>query len=770
MSRAARSSTGALPWRWMPWLTRLSIRHPRRVLQIATSLALASLLWAAHGLELRTSNLDLIDPELPEVRRFRALAEELGTPNALVVVLEGDDPVALGRAVDRLGPRLATLPGVRSVVDRLPIPAAASELIGLDPWLASDDRSMFFLFVQPDDPESRATTLAPFVAAVRSELACERPGCTPLADGVHTGLTGMPAYALDDRETIERDLARLSVLSFVAVLFLFTTAFGALRRPLLAMLALLTAVAVVLGVATASPGHLTLLSAFFASILFGLGIDAGIHLLGRIEELRGEGLGEAESVERAVGDLAPGLLTSTLTTASVFLAMRFAGFRGFAELGTLAASGILLALLAMITVLPALLVLATQEDGEPLTAPLRRGFWLAALARAPRPATAAAAALVALAALLAPMVASPGFDTSYLSLQPEGSEAARLEKAMVEKSSWSPAAAIFLVDSRDEVKELTWRLIDEETVGTVRSLRDFEIFTGGGSAPLDLSDTLLRSFLGPSGRQAVYAYPAGDLWDEDEQALFLDRMRSLDPEVSGMPFLGAFMVGRSRRALRLGAAMGAILLLLWVALDLRRWRPTLLAILPAFLGLGALQGLMALFDLAWNPLNVMALPVVLGIAVDDGIHLVHRYRAESGDLAGTLAGTGRSIVLTSATNLAAFGSLVLSDHRGLSSFAAALCLGVLSALVITLVVLPPLLPWALGANQELSDSRRRHAARRSNGRGFARTHRLGPIHRGPSTPSDYQGLGDGRRRSPHPRRGSGRPGGEHHAPWFRGRS
>ncbi|MCP3960664.1 MAG: MMPL family transporter, partial [bacterium] len=60
-------------------------------------------------------------------------------------------------------------------------------------------------------------------------------------------------------------------------------------------------------------------------------------------------------------------------------------------------------------------------------------------------------------------------------------------------------------------------------------------------------------------------------------------------------------------------------------------------------------------------------------------------------LARTLAGTGRSIVLTSATTIAAFGTLAFTSHRGLASFAIALSLGVTSALVLSVVVLPGLL-------------------------------------------------------------------------------
>jgi hypothetical protein len=57
----------------------------------------------------------------------------------------------------------------------------------------------------------------------------------------------------------------------------------------------------------------------------------------------------------------------------------------------------------------------------------------------------------------------------------------------------------------------------------------------------------------------------------------------------------------------------------------------------------------------------------------------------------TLAVTGRSVVLTSLTTIAAFGSLAFTSHRGLASFAITLCLGVGIALVVSVTVLPLLL-------------------------------------------------------------------------------
>ena len=669
-------------------LTRLSVRRPRRVLAAAVLLATAAVAFAAVHLELRTSNLDLVDPALPPVARFRDFAATFGTPNVLLVVAEGDDPTAVRRALDAAAPELTALPGVRSVVAALPWDRTALALLGIPPGFGSEDGRLAVAFVQPADTESRAEALAPVVAGVRRVLG----EAAAHEAGVSLGVTGLPAYALDDRDVIQHDVSRLSLVAFALVLALFVAAFAALVRPLLAMVSLALAVAVTLGLATLYPGHLTLLSAFFASILFGLGVDFGIHLVDRVEELRATGLAEAEALPRAMAGIGRGLATGAVTTAGAFFALAFCGFRGFAELGVIAGTGVLVCLLATATVLPALLALfPPRRRRERRLGERRMGRLLLALQSRPL------AALLAAAALLAPLAAHPGFDSDYLNLQPEGSETVRLEREVVRRTAFSPQFAALVAPSRDAAAALAARLAADPAVGAVRSAADLDLLAGLPVADPQALRALRAGFVAPDGRAAVYAYPQGDVWDPAVRDRFLAHVQRVDPTATGMPVLGKFMIDRSRRALAIGAVLGSLVVLLCVAADFRRLRPALLAVVPTFAGVAAMLALMRLCGVRFNPLNVMALPVVLGIAVDDGVHLVHRWLAERGDLARTLAGTGRSVVLTSLTSLAAFGSLAFTRHRGLASFAIVLSLGVGAALVASVLLLPQLLRLLLPA-------------------------------------------------------------------------
>lgn len=663
--------------RFVARLAERAVASPRRTIALWLVLALVGLALAALRLELRTSNLDLVDPELPEVARFLDVARTFGTPNTLVVVLEGTDPAALRRAVDGLVVDLQSIAGVRSVLGRRPLPAVPGLLRGFDPYLASADGQLLVVFVQPSDPRSSATELAPLVAAVRDHL--QRMDLA--AAGIEAGLTGIPAYALDDRDVIRADVSQLSVLGLVLVGALFVVAFGSWRRPLLAVVALLPVLGVTLGLAALWPGHLTLVSAFFASILIGLGIDTGIHVVDRIEEHLDQPLATAILV--AVRGDARALLAATVTTGAALVSLLACGFRGFAELGAIAAAGLLVSLLAMVSLLPALLLVVGGDRGR--GGRRRLGHWMVSVQH-PLVAAMAIAGVVALAAL-----GGPGFDGDYRHLEPLGSQTVRLEQEVRERTPYATESALLVAADHQELVRIVEELRDDPGVDSVHSALDLEALAALG-APIPAE--LWSQVRSEDGRYLVAAHLVDDLWDQSESSGIVERLRAIDPGVTGMPVLGPFLVARTWRAFRLAAVLGGLLVAAWVAWVVRHPVWITLALSPTVGTFLALPGAMKAMGYAFNPLSLMAVPLILGIAVDDGIHLVHRFRAEGGDLRRTLVGTGRSVVLTSATTLAAFGALALARHRGLASFAAVLSAGVVIALLLSILVLPTLMSWA----------------------------------------------------------------------------
>ena len=93
-----------------------------------------------------------------------------------------------------------------------------------------------------------------------------------------------------------------------------------------------------------------------------------------------------------------------------------------------------------------------------------------------------------------------------------------------------------------------------------------------------------------------------------------------------------------------------------------------------------------------NYMNFMALPLILGIGIDDGVHILHRYHLEGkGSVPLILKYTGRAILLTSLTTMIGFGSMAFATMRGTASMGLVLVLGVGSCFLSSAFVLPALI-------------------------------------------------------------------------------
>ena len=91
-------------------------------------------------------------------------------------------------------------------------------------------------------------------------------------------------------------------------------------------------------------------------------------------------------------------------------------------------------------------------------------------------------------------------------------------------------------------------------------------------------------------------------------------------------------------------------------------------------------------------MNLMALPLILGIGIDDGVHVIHRWRLEGPRSAYiVLSSTGKAVLLTSLTTMLAFGSMMFSPFRGYASLSYALIFGVGACFLTTAIIVPAIM-------------------------------------------------------------------------------
>jgi hypothetical protein len=139
---------------------------------------------------------------------------------------------------------------------------------------------------------------------------------------------------------------------------------------------------------------------------------------------------------------------------------------------------------------------------------------------------------------------------------------------------------------------------------------------------------------------------------------------------------------------RVGIASGTMVMLVLVVL-IRRPRYFLSAAVPLAGGVVWMLGAMSLAGRTITAANVVAMPLVLGLGIDYGVHIVHRLRTASVEEA--LATTGRAIVVASVTTVAAFATLCLAHTEALVGMGLAAATGIAACLLWSLVFLPALL-------------------------------------------------------------------------------
>jgi predicted RND superfamily exporter protein len=182
------------------------------------------------------------------------------------------------------------------------------------------------------------------------------------------------------------------------------------------------------------------------------------------------------------------------------------------------------------------------------------------------------------------------------------------------------------------------------------------------------------------------------VWEKEAQEEFVQQLRQVDPDVTGNPVIGYESIKAMKEGYIEGGVYAFLAILVVTFLTLRRVGDTLLAILPLGLGVVWTAGLMWIFNLQFNLANLVAVPLIIGIGVENGIHLVHRYREEGiGGPALVAGSTGQAVALFSLTTMIGFGSLMVARYYGIFSMGLLLTIAVGSVLVASLTVLPLLL-------------------------------------------------------------------------------
>ena len=706
---------------------------------------------------------------------------------------------------------------------------------GPGPWqyLVSDNQRLFFLRVTPHESQRGLSAQGDAIERIRDTIATIARRY-PL---VEAGLTGIEAIEHDETAAVQRDSTIATIVAFILIAVLLVSAFHSVRTPLLALTALAFALSWSFGFLFLTVGHLQVLSVFFTVILLGLGVAYGIHLVSRFELVRhdfpdGEA-GFATTLRNCLQTTGPGIVTGAFTTAAAFATTVFTKFTGVAEMGFIAAAGIVLCLIAMFSVFPALLRLFKRDHHHVVPMKHRRFHlvderWVAPLVRHPRTTLAIAAVITIGSGLVA--ATRMRYDYNLESLLPRNVDSVQWQRRIVQGGQ-SIYAAVSIVDDLDQARRRAHQFRALPLVGEVRGigllvppddarkiqvLQDIRQRLGAsGSDPLNLPEVSNLAAAGPdlgqqlgfmktlaqesaaripedlkpkvdalgaavdrtlgvldalppetraqrlADLQAQYTrwrkriasvFDPSPLTTEDLPAELLDPYRNargqlalevhprlpggkdaptspLDPRflpafVQSLEAVDPTITGVIVQYYKSGTliftsycmaglyALGIVFAVVWI--DFRRIADAALSLVPVCAGFAVTFGVMYVLGMSINAANIIVLPLMFGIGVDSGVHMIHRYRQDPVTRPlGLTAGTGKGITITCFTAMIGFGAMMLAEHRGIFSLGFVLTVGIGMTLLSCWTIMPA---W-LELRTRRSVSRRPWQARPAAGKG-----------------------------------------------------
>jgi len=193
-------------------------------------------------------------------------------------------------------------------------------------------------------------------------------------------------------------------------------------------------------------------------------------------------------------------------------------------------------------------------------------------------------------------------------------------------------------------------------------------------------------FVGRSGRLALRVYPSVNTWSEGERIEFLEAVRGVEPDIFG----GVVGFHENTRAMVRSFVQASVYSFLMITVMILLWTRsvgrTLLVLLPLVVSIGFLLGAMRWLPLGldWNLANFFAGPILIGVGVAGGVHVVKAWRLGAEAFRGALA----AVTLSSLTTMIGFGLLATGSHRGVASLGAILLLGIGFNLLACLFLLP----------------------------------------------------------------------------------
>jgi hopanoid biosynthesis associated RND transporter like protein HpnN len=187
-------------------------------------------------------------------------------------------------------------------------------------------------------------------------------------------------------------------------------------------------------------------------------------------------------------------------------------------------------------------------------------------------------------------------------------------------------------------------------------------------------------------------FPRENIIDNIAMRRFVNEIQAALPRLIGSPVVSIEASDAVVSAFQHAFAYALIAIVLILFILMHTKKDAIIIITCLLMGAMLTAGAAILLGIPLNFANIIALPLLLGIGVDSGIHITHRYRTKLIDNRAILAtSSARGVIVSALTTICSIGNLAFSSHRGTASMGELLAIGIAMMLISMLILLPALL-------------------------------------------------------------------------------
>lgn len=612
-------------------------------------------------------------------------------------------------------------------------------------YYINDAKTLLVLNVYPDGSNANIAFARKFYRQVKAIV--ETIDATAYHPSLQAHYGGNFKNKIDEYEVIISDVTSTLGYSLLAVAIVVALTLRQVFAIVVVGIPLLIGIAWNFGLVYAVIGRLNTMTVFLFMVLFGLGIDFGIHFFSRYMQERRAGLSVDDALETTMLHKGRAFFDAAATTMAAFYSLMLADFRGFYEFGFIAGNGVGLTLLSTLLTAPGMFKLAERlgllwriekkTTSVALDRPTRNPMrWT------PRLVMLATMASVGFAVMIMPTI---GFQYDFSELRAElpASRAVKQKLRTIFDESNSPALVLtaseaelqevaawvkhrketdptptidkfrsaFTVlpkDQDEKIHEL-WRLREMLTDERIQRLPANERAQIERLMPYidvqkvgvdDLPENVKRVFRSRDGRLDGFGliYPSVALKDGRNSIAFKEDIATIrmdDGKIFYAVNSSVIIADMLIMMLREGSFAVVTTLLavfLLVAIDFRSLKTGIIVMTPFLVGLLWLAIDMYVEGMMLNFFNVVALPAIIGISIDIGVHIYHRYQEYGhGSIRKVMLTSLDGILGSSLTGIVGFGGLMFAHHGGLKAIGDLAVRGIGLTLLATLIVMPAML-------------------------------------------------------------------------------